>query len=464
MQEQSVLTIGPQPGPQTQFLSSSADIVIYGGSAGGGKTFGLLIEPLRWKHVKDFAAVMFRRTTVQLKNPGGLLDEATKLYPLSGGRLNHTPQPQFKFPTESKIRFSHLQHLDTHLDWQGAQVPLLGFDELTHFTAEQFWYMLSRNRSLCGVQPYVRCTTNPDADSWVADLIEWWIDQDTGYAIPERSGVIRWFVRVGDTIMWGDSPEELTEHKDDKGNPIPAKSLTFIAASLDDNPALMEADPQYRANLMALGTVERERLLHGNWKIRPRAGLYFQRGWVTVVDEVPHGMKIVRGWDLAASTPRPGYTDPDWTCGTKIGRTPDGRYFVLHHSYGRMSPEGVENLVYNTAVQDGKQVEISIPQDPGQAGVTQKAALAKKLAGFNVRFKPVTGDKTTRFSPFSAQCEAGNVFVVRGPWNERWLTELENFPPPKGSGHDDDADSTSEAFSRHIRPTARPSVSRYMMR
>ena len=75
-------------------------------------------------------------------------------------------------------------------DGQGAQVP--GFDELTHSTKSQFFYMMSRNRSMCGVRPYIRATCNPDADSWVAEFISWWIDQETGLPIPERAGKVRY--------------------------------------------------------------------------------------------------------------------------------------------------------------------------------------------------------------------------------------------------------------------------------
>ena len=122
---------------------------------------------------------------------------------------------------------------------------MLCFDELTHFSAKQFWYMLSRNRTMCGIKPYVRATCNPDPDSWVAEFISWWIDQETGYPIPERSGVIRYMVRVGDAIHWADSPAELAHHTmlDDSGAevPIPPKSVTFISAKLTDNKALMRA-------------------------------------------------------------------------------------------------------------------------------------------------------------------------------------------------------------------------------
>lgn len=447
--------IGPQPGPQTQFLASAADIAIYGGSAGGGKTFGLLLEPLRHIHNPEFGAVFFRRNLVQVRNEGGLWDESEKLYPLAAGKPHGAPDLGWRFVRPGSnsgkgaaVSFAHLEHEKTVYDWQGAQIPLLCFDELTHFSQKQFWYMVSRNRSTCGVRPYIRATCNPDADSWVAKFIAWWINPDTGYAIPERSGVLRWFVRIGDTIIWADRPEQLADYQapDENGvmAPIQPKSVTFIPAKLSDNKILMAADPGYMANLLALPTVERERLLGGNWKIRPAAGLYFRRSWCTVVDAVPAGLKFVRGWDLA-STPKTESNDPDWTCGTKIGLAPDGRYFVMHHLRDRQGPHKVEQMVKNTATSDGVGCAVDLPQDPGQAGKWQVSTLIKMLAGYNVRSSPETGDKVTRFSGFSAQAEAGNVYVLRGTWNEDWFTELEAFPEGL---HDDDADSTSRAFNR----------------
>ena len=102
---------------------------------------------------------------------------------------------EWRWPHGSKIKFSHLQLETTVHDWQGAQIALICFDELTHFTAYQFFYMVSRNRSTCGVKPYIRATCNPDADSWVAEFLAWWIDHETGYPIPERVGVLRYYIR-----------------------------------------------------------------------------------------------------------------------------------------------------------------------------------------------------------------------------------------------------------------------------
>jgi len=96
---------------------------------------------------------------------------------------------EWRWPRAGKIKFSHLQFETTVYDWQGAQIALICFDELTHFTAHQFFYIVSRNRSTCGVWPYIRATCNPDADSWVASFLAWWLDPESGFPIPARAGV-----------------------------------------------------------------------------------------------------------------------------------------------------------------------------------------------------------------------------------------------------------------------------------
>ena len=257
------------------FLASPADIAIYGGAAGGGKSWALLMEPLRHINNPDFGGVIFRRSTVQVRNEGGLWDESMRLYPLAGGSPKETvlqwawPNPSRPGASGAAMTFAHLEHDSTVLNYQGAQIPYIGFDELTHFTSRQFWYMVSRNRSMSGVRPYIRATCNPDSESWVADFISWWINQDTGLPIIERSGVIRHFVRVGEKLVWADTPEELAEYKNPMtGKPLPSTSMTFVPATLQDNKKLMEADPSYLAKLLSLPPVERERLLGGNWKIR----------------------------------------------------------------------------------------------------------------------------------------------------------------------------------------------------
>lgn len=450
-----IIELKPQPGPQTQFLNTPADIAIYGGSAGSGKSYGELLEPLRHcRSNKGYAAVIFRRTTPSIRNPGSIWDESMGMYGIAGGEP-HQSILEWHWPNGGKVKFAHLEYDSTVLDWHGAQVPCILFDELTEFSRYQFFYMLSRNRSTCGVRPIIRATCNAQAGSWVSEFIAWWIDQRTGFPIPERAGKLRYFIRgPADKLYWADSPEELTHAKlgiplyGTDGNKIELmpKSVTFIPASIYDNRKLLDTNPEYLASLLALPLVERERLLRGNWKIMPAAGLLFRRSWVTMVKMLPPGLTYKRGWDLAA-TIKTEENDPDSTATTKIGRDISGHYYVCHYEKLQGSPEQVERMLRNLGVQDkvgGSDTEMWIPQDPAQAGKSQVAYLSRILDGITCRFTPETGDKVTRFGPFSSQAEAGNIYVLEAPWNDDFFSDLEGFPDLP---HDDGADSTSRAFN-----------------
>lgn len=425
-------------------------------------SWALLFEALRnVTRNRRFSATIFRRTTVSIRRPGSLWDESMAMYGQVKGARPTTHNLEWHFePHGGKVVMAHLEYDNTVLEWHASQLPYIGFDELTEFSQYQFWYMLSRNRSMCGVLPYIRATCNPDANSWVAELISWWIDQQTGYPIPERSGVVRWFLRVGDEIVWREHPRFLTAARlglpthDRNGREIPyiPKSLTFIPSDIYDNKLFLQANPEYLANLMALPTVERERLLRGNWKIKPAAGLYFKREWVKIVQphQIPSKLTIKRGWDLAA-TEKTQLNSPDWTCGTKIGKDETtGNYYILHHTYIQKSPSGVESHMRLTASGDGRNVTQEVPQDPGQAGKWQTISLRKALDGYPMNASPETGDKGVRFGPFSSIAQTGKVFVLAGDWNERWFSTLEGFDPEDDNCISDDADSTSRGYNAFL--------------
>lgn len=421
------ITLSPQPGQQTKFLSTSADIAIYGGAAGGGKTYSLLFEPLRHIHNNGFSGVIFRREIPQIMNPGGMWDEAINLYASMGAAPNRSSH-QFHFQTGSKIKFSHLEQESSVFAWQGSQIPYIGFDELTHFTKTQFFYMISRNRSTSGVKGYIRGTTNPDPDSWVKEFIGWWIGED-GYPIPERDGIIRWFTRDGDKLIWSDTKD--SDH---------AKSVTFIAATLEDNQILMQKDPGYVSNLESLPYVERMRLRKGNWNVRATAGNMFRRDWFEIVDAIPAKTESVRYWDRASSENE----DAAWTAGVKMHRAQNGLYFIEDVCRFRGRPLRVEESIKNMAIADGWLSKVGIEQDPGQAGVSEAEAYGRLLSGFDVKIVRVSTDKVTRAKPLSAQCERGNVKLLRGQWNKDFLEELEGFPEVK---YKDQVDASSGAFN-----------------
>ncbi len=444
--EPEVIEIGPQPGPQTMFLSTSADIAIYGGAAGGGKSFGILLEPLRHYDNPEFAAVIFRRNLKQVKNKGGLWDESLKLYSqLAATAREYILEWTFWIDPDTpgaRVQFAHLENDSSVFDYQGSQIPLIMFDELTHFSEKQFWYMQSRNRSSSGVAGYVRATCNPDVDSWVRGLIDWWLDTD-GYPIPERSGVLRWFIRIDDKIIWADDAETLIRTYGCE--PEDALSFTFIPSKLQDNAILMKKDPTYRSKLRALSRVDRLRLEGGNWNIRPSAGEIFQKQWFPVVDAIPSGwIQVMRFWDRAATKPNEKNNDPDWTRGLKMYKYPNGSYLVADIKSIRSTPGQVEALIKTVASQDGWECEIVSQQDPGSAGVSEALNFVTMLPGFVVRTVVISRDKVTRAKPVSAQAEVGNIIVLRAPWNDEFFKELEDFPD---YGHDDQVDVLSGAFN-----------------
>ena len=438
--------IKPQSGPQEHFLSTPADIAFYGGAAGGGKTWALLIEPIRHKDVPGFACVTFRRTYPQVTNPGGLWDESVSVYSLVGGQPRQSDL-MWKFPSGAVIRFAHLQHEQNRLDWQGSQIPLICFDELTHFTRNQFFYMFSRNRSLCGVRPYIRGTCNPVPDDdetggWIHEFVGWYLDED-GYAIPERSGVVRWFVNLSGRLDWADTKEELLAKYADQTDPPQPMSFTFIKSSVYDNKILLRENPTYLASLKALDPVDQGRLLDGNWHVRAEAGKVFNKAWFEIVDAVPAGGREVRFWDFAATEKQVAGDDPDFTAGVKMRRVGD-IYYVVDAISERMDPPTTNRAVINTADQDGLQTEIRFEREGGASGVRDSRQIVSMLAGFDVRGIIPQGDKVVRAKGLSAQAYAGNVKLLRGSWNRRYLQTLHDFPD---GAHDDLVDASSGSFN-----------------
>lgn len=287
------------------------------------------------------------------------------------------------------------------------------------------------------MKPFVRASCNPDADSWVAKFIEWWIDQDTGYPIPERSGKIRYFVRREEKLYWADTRKELWERfnlntAEEREEP---KSVTFIMSRLEDNKELLRVNPGYMANLKAMPLVERERLLYGNWKIKAAAGLYFKRSQLgNYLEILPADIiQYVRCWDLAA-TEETVNGDAAYTAGVLMGKRKNGRYVVIDVVNKQMSAADVRNTIKLTAQLDRakyKRVRIRLPKDPGQAGKEQADSYIKFLSGFDVTTVAETGSKEARAEPMAAQWQAGNFDIMIGDWNEEYLLQLENFPSGK---------------------------------
>ena len=170
----------------------------------------------------------------------------------------------------------------------------------------------------------------------------------------------------------------------------------------------------------------------------PRDGGMFERDWFEIVEAAPASRRKVRRWDLAG-TEGAG----DFTVGLLMSEH-NGTYYIEDIVRDQKSPAGVERMMLNTASQDGRAVKIRIPQDPGAAGKSTAAHQIKLLAGYDVRAELESGSKEVRANPVSAQAEAGNIKLVRAPWNEAFLDEVCMFPNGK---NDDQVDAMSGAFA-----------------
>ena len=431
------IVIRPQEGPQEEFLRSSADIVIYGGAAGGGKSYALLMEAMRHIANPGYRAILFRRTTPQLTNAGGLWDTSGDLYPLMGGHPRNQ-KLRWDFPSGSQIKMAQLEYDNTAKEHDGAQYAMIGFDELIHFTEFQFFYLMSRNRSTCGVRPYIRATTNPASrqdpvGGWVRDLLAWWIGED-GLPIQERSGVLRYFHREGGVMNWVDA-----DWRSEEGDA--PRSITFIPAKLEDNKILMESDSGYRSNLNAQDHVQRARLKDGNWDASYDKGM-FKYPWFKFVDRPKAGVQKFRYWDRAATEVSQRNPDPDWTAGA-LGYIWKGEFYIEDLVHFRGSPAENEEMIRATAERDGPGVIIGLEQEPGSAGKdTVYRYITHVLQGYTAYADCPGSNKIERAKPWCALAEQGYVHLVRGPWNQDFLNEAVAFP----FGKKDQVDSVSGLY------------------
>lgn len=461
---QAEIVIKPQPGPQEVILSTPADIGIIGGSLFGGKTWSLVIEPLRHIHVDGFTFVAFRRQMPEHTQPGGMWAESEKWYPSLGG-VPRTHAHEWDFPEGALGKFAGLEYLKDLENWKGAQICCLLFDQLESFVEKQFFVMLSRNRSTCGVRPYCRASCNPDPDSFLVVFLAWWIDAE-GWAIPDRSGVIRWFIRVDDALVWAtetcpvDHYDRYAEHEaaakaeletQFSGHGDDALSVTFVLARLQDNTIGNALDPDYIRKVRALPRVEQTRLLGGdrggNWKVRATAGEIFDRAWFkTRLEAVPTDLTAVVLYVDKAGTQGGG----KYTAAVLMGKRAGGRYIVLDIERGQWSAANRETVIKQKADAHGAlypgKLTIWIEQEPGSGGLESAQNTVLNLAGHTVHVDRVTGDKVTRAGPFSAQVEAGNVDLFAAAWNEAFLVEAQNFDGVHGFS--DQIDAASGAFNK----------------
>lgn len=173
----------------------------------------------------------------------------------------------------------------------------------------------------------------------------------------------------------------------------------------------------------------------------PRGGGMFQKDDFQFIDRLPDDViSTVRGWDLAATKDGHGAQ----TAGVKMHKCRSGLIVISDSVCGRWGPTEVRTMIQNTAKQDGHGVHQDLPQDPGQAGKAQKSDIGKYLIGYDFSFSPESGSKEDRARPLAAQGGAGNIAIVRGPWNDAFINECCIFPNGKLK---DQVDAASRGFA-----------------
>lgn len=437
---------GPASPKQKMFLTSTADIIVYGGGAGCGKSHCALLKALGQINDPHFRAVFIRQTRTQLSQSGGLWDEAKQMYKPFKPRP-HEQKLSLTFPSGAAVTFAPLDRAEDRYNFDGGQYSLVVFDEAQHQQEVSVLYLMSRLRSKAQMSSQLVMTCNPLYNSFLRNWIEWHLDPETGVPIPERDGVVRYFTNDGGKPVFALSREEMFEkvpHIKDEH----ILTFTFISANIYDNPIGIQKNPKYLAFLLGLKRVEKLRLLEGSWYAKEEAAGFFKGEWLDVIPLPPLAtIKKVRAWDLSGSIPSESNRDPDWTAGVLMSRDKFGKYYIEDVNRFRDRAHGVLEKIIQTAIHDGPMVDIVIPADPGAAGKAYAQSIVKELAerGFYARIFQASQSKILRFQPFAAVAEARHVSMVRGVWNDEYIDELENFDGSR-KVKDDMVDATSDAF------------------
>jgi predicted phage terminase large subunit-like protein len=311
------------------------------------------------------------------------------------------------------------------------------------------------------MKPQMILTCNPSPLSFLREWVDWWLlpegHEHAGRADPDKCGVRRWFIRIDNEMVWGDSREELI---DKFGEDVLPLSMTMIGANIFDNPPLIKANPSYLANLQGLKRVRKERDLYGNWNIREETSGFWKSEWCTEILEPPHPSQIVRvarAYDIAGSKKSETTPNPDYTASVKMAVLKDGNYVILDVTRMRGTYGEVHKHIIDNAKRDGTKVEIVIPQDAGAAGKAAAKMMQLKISeeGFSSKTRPTNKSKIERFRPFCGASEAGSVSILKGCANDLennifnnndfFYAELENFTASRNQ-KDDMVDSVGDIF------------------
>jgi len=445
---------------QEKYLQDDTnDIILWGGAASSGKSYlSLLKLMIDCIEEKNYNSLLLRESLVQIKAPGSIWEEGTRMFDKVGASSNQVNN-QWRFSNGSFVKCHYLKNNQN--DFQGSQLHSALIDEATQIkSVEDIWYITSRLRGKGSRRKQLRMTCNPDRNS---PLCKWLVDGgyllEDGLPNPEMDGVTTYLVQIQGEFEFFKTREAI-ERKYGKAAAKGAYSFVYYAANVYDNPAIVKEQPEYIWKLENLKRVDKERLLLGNWFASNSAAGYLKRDDLKEIDlsDVPLGLPTVRSWDLAATKPDPEKPakqggDPDWTRGTLCSYDREtGSFYILDMKSLRDRSALVDSLVMKTAREDVKYDAYTIiPQDAGSAGKAYAEAKRTKIlhqGGKPIIHKARKG-KLAMAENFLIAAQQGNVYVVKGVFSDANYAELENFvgDGKNGGCHDDIMDTLSQAFA-----------------
>jgi len=287
--EEKEIVFAPNPGPQTEFLSAIEREVLYGGAAGGGKTYSLIADPMRYFSHPEFNGLILRKTTDELRE---IIWKTQELYPKAfKGAKWQEKKSQWVFPSGARLWLTYLERDEDVLRYQGQAFSYIAFDELTQHPTPFAWnYMRSRLRTTAPDLPiFLRATSNPGGPGhgWVRKMF---VDP-----APANVPFTATDIDTGEDLKYPDT------HPSKAGQPLFQRR--FIPASLYDNPYLAN-DGAYEANLLSLPEMQRRQLLEGDWAVASGAAFTEFRSNVHVVDpfEIPDTWRKFRSADYGYSS------------------------------------------------------------------------------------------------------------------------------------------------------------------
>lgn len=414
--------IGPASAKQAMMLNATASTAVIGGAAGSGKSHIALLFPLKYRDDPYFRGVIFRQTTKELED---LWDRAVEMYPKLYGKdsKGHSPvkihqqKMRITFPSGAVVTFSYLEHEKDKFKHQGKEYTFVLFDEATHFSQTQIEYLRGRLRSSRSVNPtQMVLTCNPSPDSCIFNWIEWYLEE-SGTPDQSKDGIVRYYVMQGGDYIWADDRAEL-EAIYGSGPDSGIQSFTFISATCYDNPILLENDPEYVSRLKAQSEVDVQRLLYGNWKVRPSDAGIMKREWFVEAENDPPWteiVKTVRAFDFAGTLKSDANPSPDYTAMVKMSKLRDGRYFIHEIRRTRIRHGQWVDWIMDCCSDDKGQIDVIIPIDPNPAAKAAADLLARTLSerGLYVRKFRSTGRKIDRARPFASMLMNGGVSIKK---------------------------------------------------